>query len=89
MPILAQVNIDPKWLKYIYIYTLKIPAETRCHQIQTFSPPGLIYVLYETPQQRLAGELALNGAWFEGKKITATGVRLGFWGPEKSGIHHL
>jgi len=34
---------------------------------------GLIYVLYETPQQRLAGELALNGAWFEGKKITATG----------------
>lgn len=36
---------------------------------------GLIYVLYETPQQRLAGELALNGAWFEGKKITATGAR--------------
>lgn len=35
---------------------------------------GLIYVLYETPQQRLASELALNGAWFEGKKITATGA---------------
>jgi hypothetical protein len=65
---------------YIYIYTHKIPAETRCHQILTFSPPGgLIYVLYETPQQRLAGELALNGAWFEGKKITATGaLRFGF-----------
>ena len=40
---------------------------------------GLIYVLYETPQQRLAGELALNGAWFEGKKITATGIDDSIW----------
>ncbi|CAK8993654.1 RNA-binding protein rsd1 [Durusdinium trenchii] len=40
---------------------------------------GLIYVLYETPQQRLAGELALNGAWFEGKKIIATGIDDSIW----------
>merc|ERR1719379_2074666 len=29
---------------------------------------GLIYVLYENPQQRAAAEMALNGRWFEGKK---------------------
>mmetsp|Transcript_44783 Transcript_44783/g.83668 ORF Transcript_44783/g.83668 Transcript_44783/m.83668 type:complete len:458 (-) Transcript_44783:83-1456(-) len=40
---------------------------------------GLIYILYETPQQRLAGELALNGRWFEGKKITAGGIDDDIW----------
>merc|ERR1719369_1748105 len=28
---------------------------------------GLIYVLYESSQQRLEAEMALNGRWFEGK----------------------
>mmetsp|Transcript_49797 Transcript_49797/g.117094 ORF Transcript_49797/g.117094 Transcript_49797/m.117094 type:complete len:457 (-) Transcript_49797:31-1401(-) len=40
---------------------------------------GLIYILYESPQQRLAGELALNDRWFEGKKITASGIDDEIW----------
>merc|ERR1711957_804659 len=40
---------------------------------------GLIYVLYETPQQRMAAELALNGRWFEGKKIIALGIDDSIW----------
>jgi len=40
---------------------------------------GLIYVWYETPQQRMAGELALNGRWFEGKKIVAMGIDDSIW----------
>ncbi|CAE7391516.1 RBM39 [Symbiodinium pilosum] len=40
---------------------------------------GLVYILYETPQQRLAGELAFNGRWFEGKKITASGIDDDIW----------
>merc|ERR1719336_1851410 len=40
---------------------------------------GLIYVLYETPQQRMAAELALNGRWFEGKKIVALGIDDSIW----------
>lgn len=40
---------------------------------------GLIYILYESPQQRLAGELALNDRWFEGKKITASGIDDDIW----------
>merc|ERR1719433_1972149 len=40
---------------------------------------GLIYVLYETPQQRAAAEMALNGRWFEGKKIIATGIDDSIW----------
>lgn len=40
---------------------------------------GLIYVLYETPQQRNAAELALNGRWFEGKKILAMGIDDSLW----------
>lgn len=40
---------------------------------------GLIYVLFEAPQQRLSGELALNGRWFEGKKILATNIDDSIW----------
>lgn len=40
---------------------------------------GYIYVLFETPQQRMAGELALNGRWFEGKKIIAYGIDDSIW----------
>lgn len=40
---------------------------------------GLIYVLYETPSQRQAAELALNGRWFEGKKILAAGIDDSIW----------
>mmetsp|Transcript_76322 Transcript_76322/g.223793 ORF Transcript_76322/g.223793 Transcript_76322/m.223793 type:complete len:478 (-) Transcript_76322:49-1482(-) len=40
---------------------------------------GLIYVLYETPQQRMAAEMALNGRWFEGKKIVALGIDDSIW----------
>lgn len=40
---------------------------------------GLIYVLYETPRQREAAELALNGRWFEGKKIVAMGIDDTMW----------
>lgn len=40
---------------------------------------GLIYVLYESPQQRLAAEMALNGRWFEGKKIMAFGIDDSIW----------
>lgn len=40
---------------------------------------GLIYVLYETPQQRQAAEMALNGRWFEGKKIIAQGIDDSIW----------
>lgn len=40
---------------------------------------GLIYVLYETPQQRGAAEMALNGRWFEGKKIVAMGIDDSIW----------
>jgi len=40
---------------------------------------GLIYVLYESPQQRMAGEMALNGRWFEGKKIIAMGIDDSIW----------
>uniref|UniRef100_A0A7S2PQ13 RRM domain-containing protein n=1 Tax=Zooxanthella nutricula TaxID=1333877 RepID=A0A7S2PQ13_9DINO len=40
---------------------------------------GLIYVLYETPQERTAAELALNGRWFEGKKIAALGIDDSIW----------
>merc|ERR1719229_1861690 len=40
---------------------------------------GLIYVLYETPQQRTAAEMALNGRWFEGKKIVALGIDDSIW----------
>jgi len=40
---------------------------------------GLIYVLYETPRQREAAELALNGRWFEGKKIVAMGIDDSIW----------
>lgn len=40
---------------------------------------GLIYVLYETPQQRMAAEAALNGRWFEGKKIVAQGIDDSIW----------
>eukprot|EP00439_Symbiodinium_sp_Y106_P029984 s677_g3.t1 len=35
---------------------------------------GLIYILYESPQQRLAGELALNDRW-----ITASGIDDEIW----------
>merc|ERR1711972_491426 len=34
---------------------------------------GLIYILFEVPAQRQAAEMALNGRWFEGKKIAAAG----------------
>lgn len=40
---------------------------------------GLIYVLYESPGQRQAAELALNGRWFEGKKIMAAGIDDTIW----------
>jgi len=40
---------------------------------------GLIYVLYEAPTQRQAAELALNGRWFEGKKILAMGIDDSIW----------
>merc|ERR1719384_2415062 len=40
---------------------------------------GLIYVLYENPQQRGAAEMALNGRWFEGKKIIAAGIDDSIW----------
>jgi hypothetical protein len=40
---------------------------------------GLIYVLYESPQQRSAAEMALNGRWFEGKKIVAMGIDDSIW----------
>lgn len=40
---------------------------------------GLIYVLYESPGQRQAAELALNGRWFEGKKILAAGIDDTIW----------
>mmetsp|Transcript_26783 Transcript_26783/g.71626 ORF Transcript_26783/g.71626 Transcript_26783/m.71626 type:complete len:406 (+) Transcript_26783:1-1218(+) len=40
---------------------------------------GLIYVLYENPQQRAAAEMALNGRWFEGKKIVAMGIDDSIW----------
>jgi len=40
---------------------------------------GLIYVLYETPRERQAAEMALNGRWFEGKKIAAAGIDDSIW----------
>lgn len=40
---------------------------------------GLIYVLYESPGQRQAAELALNGRWFEGKKILAAAIDDTIW----------
>lgn len=40
---------------------------------------GLIYVLYETPQQRMSAEMSLNGRWFEGKKINAMGIEDSIW----------
>lgn len=40
---------------------------------------GLIYVLFESPHHRLAGELALNGRWFEGKKILASNIDDTIW----------
>jgi len=40
---------------------------------------GVIYVLYENPGQRNAAELALNGRWFEGKKILATAIDDTIW----------
>lgn len=40
---------------------------------------GLIYVLYEVAQMRQAAELALNGRWFEGKKIMAAGIDDSIW----------
>merc|ERR1719436_1339864 len=40
---------------------------------------GQIYVLYETPAQRGAAENALNGRWFEGKKIIAAGIDDSIW----------
>lgn len=40
---------------------------------------GLIYVLFDTPQQRKAAEAAMNGRWFEGKKIAAAGVDDSIW----------
>lgn len=40
---------------------------------------GLIYVLFEVPAQRQAAELALNGRWFEGKKIAAAGIEDSIW----------
>jgi len=40
---------------------------------------GLIYVLFENPGQRSAAELALNGRWFEGKKIIAAGIDDSIW----------
>jgi len=40
---------------------------------------GLIYVLYEAPAQRSAAEMALNGRWFEGKKIVAMGIDDTIW----------
>jgi len=40
---------------------------------------GLIYILYETPRQREAAELALSGRWFEGKKIIAVGIDDSIW----------
>merc|ERR1711957_91861 len=40
---------------------------------------GLIYVLYETPAMRLAAETALNGRWFEGKKIMGMGIDDSIW----------
>lgn len=40
---------------------------------------GLIYILYENPSQRQAAEMALNGRWFEGKKILAMGIEDSIW----------
>lgn len=40
---------------------------------------GLIYVLFEVPSQRQAAEVALNGRWFEGKKIIANGIDDSIW----------
>jgi len=40
---------------------------------------GLIYVLYETAGQRQAAEIALNGRWFEGKKIMAAAIDDSMW----------
>merc|ERR1740121_2599864 len=40
---------------------------------------GLIYVLFEAPQQRTGAEMALNGRWFEGKKIIASGIDDSIW----------
>jgi len=40
---------------------------------------GLIYVLYEAAGQRQAAEHALNGRWFEGKKIMAAGIDDTIW----------
>lgn len=41
--------------------------------------PGSIYVLYEAPSMRVAAENALNGRWFEGKKILAQGIDDSIW----------
>lgn len=40
---------------------------------------GRIYVLYENPGQRQAAEAALNGRWFEGRKILAIGIEDSIW----------
>jgi RNA recognition motif-containing protein len=40
---------------------------------------GVIYVLYENPGQRNAAEQALNGRWFEGKKIIANSIDDSIW----------
>merc|ERR1712217_867786 len=40
---------------------------------------GLIYVLYDSPQQRMAAEMSLNRRWFEGKKIVAMGIEDTIW----------
>mmetsp|Transcript_92526 Transcript_92526/g.160756 ORF Transcript_92526/g.160756 Transcript_92526/m.160756 type:complete len:471 (-) Transcript_92526:59-1471(-) len=40
---------------------------------------GLIYILFEVPAQRQAAEMALNGRWFEGKKIAAAGIDDSIW----------
>lgn len=40
---------------------------------------GLIYIYFEGSAQRLAAEMALNGRWFEGKKIVAMGIDDSIW----------
>jgi RNA recognition motif-containing protein len=40
---------------------------------------GLIYIMYESPAFRSAAENALNGRWFEGKKIVAMGIDDNIW----------
>jgi len=40
---------------------------------------GRIYVLYESASMREAAEAALNGRWFEGKKIAAQGIDDSIW----------